>query len=73
MKIINGDLVTLVSFDTDYTEATLTRIHGVVHKVVIPKRYFTMAKLEQFTNLDNDSFVGLADIQTKIKYLRGES
>ena len=69
MKIINGALTTLVSFNDSYTEATLIRAEGLVHKVVIPEKYFTMAKLEQFTNLDNDSFIGLAKIQKKRKEL----
>ena len=72
MKIINSDLSTLVSFNDDYTEATLSRIQNRVYKVVIPKEYFTMQKLEQFTNLDDDSFIGLADIQAKRKELDNE-
>lgn len=71
MKIINGDLVTLVSFNNDYTEATLSRAWGKVHRVAIPQRYFTMQKLEQFTNLDDDSFIGLAQIQEKRRELDG--
>lgn len=70
MKIINGDLSTMVSFNDDYTEATLTRADGIVHKVKIPKRYFTMQKLEQFTNLTNDEFIGLSDIQAKREELK---
>ena len=69
MKITNGELVTLVAFNEAYTEATLSRVQGRVFKVVIPKQYFTMAKLEQFTNLDDDSFIGLAQIQAKRKEL----
>ena len=72
MKIINADLVTLVSFNDNYTEATLSRIQGRVYKVVIPKIYFTMQKLEQFCNLDDGSFIGLADIQAKRKELEDE-
>lgn len=72
MKIINGELTTLVAFNEDYTEATLSRIQGRVFKIVIPKEYFTMQKLEQFTNLDDDSFTGLANIQTKRKELEDE-
>jgi len=69
MKVINGNLTTLISFSPDYTEATLSRIQGRVYKVIIPKQYFTMQKLEQFTNLDDDSFIGLANIQAKRKEL----
>ena len=72
MKIINSDLSTLVSFNDDYTEATLSRIQGRVYKVVIPKQYFTMQKLEQFTNLNDDSFIGLAKIQAKRRELDNE-
>ncbi len=73
MKINNGDLTTLVAFNDDYTEATLSRIQGRVHRIIIPKQYFTMQKLEQFTNLDDDSFIGLADIQAKRKELDNEN
>ncbi len=73
MKIINGDLTTLVAFNEDYTEATLSRIQGRVFKVYIPKCHFTMQKLEQFTNLDDDSFTGLAKIQQLRKELENES
>ena len=69
MKIDNGLHSTLVAFNDDYTEATLSRCYGRVHRVYIPKQYFTMQKLEQFTNLDDDSFIGLADIQAKRKEL----
>jgi len=72
MKIINGELTTLVAFNESYTEATLSRIQGRVHRVIIPKQYFTMQKLEQFVNLDDDSFIGLADIQAKRKTLLAE-
>ncbi len=70
MNIINAELTTLVAFNDSYTEATLSRIQGRVHKVIIPEQYFTMQKLEQFTNLDDDSFIGLADIQAKRKELK---
>ena len=73
MKIINGQYSTLVAFNEDYTEATLSRIQGRVHNVKIPHKYFTMQKLQQFTNLDDDSFIGLADIQAKRKELENES
>jgi hypothetical protein len=67
MKIINGDLVTYVAFNEDYTEATLSRIETKVYKVRIPRKYFTMQKLEQFTNLDSDEFIGLSQIQERIE------
>ena len=67
MKIINGSLTTLVAFNADYTEATLSRVEGRIHRVYIPKTKFTMQKLEQFCNLDDDSFTGLAEIQKRLK------
>ena len=69
MQINNGQNTTLVSFNDDYTEATLARVYGRVHRVYIAKQYFTMQKLEQMTNLDDDSFIGLSDIQKKRKEL----
>jgi len=69
MQINNGQQTTLVAFNNSYSEATLSRVYGRVHRIVIPEAYFTMQKLEQFTNLDDDSFIGLADIQAKRKEL----
>jgi len=65
MKIVNGDLVTFVAFNATYTEATLSRIQNVVYKVAIPEKHFTMQKLEQFCNLEQDEFIGLSQIQMK--------
>ncbi len=73
MKIINGDLTTLVAFNDNYTEATLSRIKGTVYRVIIPEQHFTMQKLEQFTNLPDDSFIGLAQIQAKRRELNETS
>jgi len=69
MKIVNGDLTTYVAFNDNYTEAYLTRAQNRAYKVHIPSKHFTMQKLEQFTNLDNDEFIGLAQIQAKRREL----
>jgi len=73
MKIISGlGHTTLVAFNDDYTEATLSRVNNKIHRIAIPKQHFTMQKLEQFVNLDMDSFEGLSDIQAKRKELDNE-
>jgi len=69
MRITNGQYTTLVSFSSDYTEATLSRAYGIVHKVFIKSEHFSMQKLEQISNLDDDSFIGLSKIQAKRKEL----
>ena len=73
MKIITNEATTLVVFNENYTEATLSRAYGVVHRVYIPKAHFTMQKLEQFTNLSDDEFIGLAKIQKLRKELSNEN
>jgi hypothetical protein len=72
MKIVSNDHTTLVSFNEDYTEAVLSRAQGIVYNVYIPAKYFSMQKLEQFCNLDDDSFIGLAKIQKLRKELKSE-
>jgi len=70
MKIIsNNNRTTYVAFNKNYTEATLSRVYGQVFKVHIPAEHFSMQKLEQFANLDYDSFTGLANIQQKRREL----
>jgi len=70
MKIINGGLTTIVAFDDDYTEATLTRLNNKVSKVKIPAKHFSMKKLRQFSLLTDGEFIGLSDIQAKLRELR---
>ncbi len=73
MQIINGFNVTYVSFNKDYTEATLTRLlSNNSYRVEVSKEYFTMQKLNHLTNIDNDDFKGLSMIQTKRKELEDE-
>jgi len=69
MQIINGTVTTYVSFNEDYTNATLSRAKGIVHTVIIPKDKFDMPTLDRIINLDDDSFIGLARIQQRRKEL----
>jgi len=73
MQIINGFSVTYVSFNKDYSEATLTQLlSNHSYRVEVKKEYFTMQKLNHLTNIDNDDFKGLSLIQTKRKELENE-
>ena len=65
MKIVTSEATTLIAFNDTYTEATLTRIQGRTYKVKIPNKHFTVQKLEQFVNLHDDIFIGLAQIQKR--------
>ncbi len=73
MKIITQNNSTLVAFNEDYTEATLSRANNKIHRIHIRANKFTMQKLEQIANLDDDSFIGLSDIQAKLREIRNEN
>ena len=67
MQVLTPKGTTLIMFNTDYTEAIFTRLIGKAHKVKLNKARFTMKKVHYITNLTDEAFIALAQVQREIK------
>lgn len=67
MTVLNGaGEKTYIRFDVAFTTATLDRLIDNKPRIVkIPEAYFSMAKLDHLTSIDDDTFKGLAQIQAE--------
>jgi len=67
MTVINGKgEKTYIRFDVAFTTATLDRlIDGKPRIVKVNEAYFSMAKLDHLTSVDDETYKGLAQIQAE--------